>query len=287
MKGVILCGGLATRLLPITKSVPKEMMPILNKPVVDYVIDDFRKNGVKDILIILGRNKECLENYYDRNVEIEDRLKQSGKLELLKELTDIYSDVNLTFIRQIDAKGTGHAVKLARNFVGDEPFILSYPDEIIAGNSFAKQLIEEFNKTGSNILPLRPVPIEECVKYGMIDYIDNAGKIQITNIIEKPTPETSPSNISYTGGGVFKKDIFDAIDKCNEHQNGEIYLTDAFNELMERNDVCGRILEGDRIEIGNPLGLIEGNITAALNDDKYRQSLIDFMQKTLDNLNQK
>lgn len=284
MKGVILCGGLATRFLPITKSVPKEMLPILNRPAIDYIVRDFRSNGIKDILIILGRNKECLETYYDRNIELEDRLDESHKFELLDEQKDLYTGVNITFVRQIYAKGTGYAVSIAKNFVGNEPFILSYPDEILIGRSFAKQLIEEFNKTNCNILPLREVPIELSNRYGMVDYKNNNGKMEITNIIEKPEPSNSPSNISYTGGGIFKSDIFDAIDKCELHSNGEIYLTDAFNFLMARNEVCGKIIEGERIDFGNPLGFVEGNIVAALNEPKYRKDIIEFMRTTLDNL---
>ncbi len=278
MKGVILCGGLATRFLPISKSVPKEMLPILNRPAIDYIVRDFVENGITDILIILGRNKECLENYYDRNIELEDRLIESKKFGLLQELKEIYSDVNITFIRQIHAKGTGYAVNLAHNFVGDEPFMLSYPDELIIGQSFASQLIEEYNRTKANILPLRQVDIKDSIKYGMVDYVTSGNNIIVTNIIEKPEPEQSPSDICYTGGGIFNSEIFDALKNCQEHENGEIYLPDAFLTLMKNNSVYGKIIIGERIDFGNPLGFVKGNIIAGLNDERYSDDLIEFMK---------
>ena len=276
-KAVILCGGLATRLLPITKSIPKEMMPILSKPAIDYVIDDLKNNGVTDILVILGRNKECLENYYDRNVELEDRLLQSNKTNLLEELKHIYEGVNISFIRQIFTKGTGYAVSLAKNFVGDDPFILSYPDELIIGQSFAKQLIEEYEKTRCSIIPLKQINISDSYKYGMVDYTENESKIKITNIIEKPDPESSPSDICYTGGGIFTKEIFGALENCQEQPNGETYLTDAFFPLINNDNLYGKVIVGERIDFGNPLGFVKGNIIAALNDERYSEDILEFI----------
>ena len=137
MKGVILCGGLATRFLPISKSVPKEMLPILGRPAIDYIVSDFRQNGITDILVILGRNKECLENFYDRNIELESRLMESGKYSTLKELENLYTGVNITFARQIHAKGTGYAVSLCKEFVGNEPFIVSSLERILLNNKLS------------------------------------------------------------------------------------------------------------------------------------------------------
>lgn len=278
MKGVILCGGLATRFLPLSKSVPKEMLPILNRPAIDYIVRDFVDNGITDILIILGRNKECLENYYDRSVELEDKLLESKKFGLLQELKDIYSNVNMTFVRQIYAKGTGYAVNLAHNFVGDEPFMLSYSDEMIIGGSFASQLLEEYNKQKSCILPLRQIDIKDSKKYGMVDYIVQGSNMLVTNIVEKPDPEASPSDMCYTGGGIFTKDIFEALKNCPEHENGEIYLTDAFLGLMKNNSIFGKVIIGERIDFGNPLGFVKGNIIAGLNNERYSDDLIEFMK---------
>ncbi len=284
MKGVILCGGLATRFLPITKSIPKEMLPILNRPAIDYIIKDFKNNGITDILIILGRNKECLENYYDRNIELEDRLIQSKKMSSIEELNEITEGLNITFVRQIYAKGTGYAVSLAQNFVGNDSFILAFPDEIIIGQSFSKQLIDEYNKYGANILPLKQIPLNESYKYGMIDYINTNEGIKITNIVEKPEPDQSPSDICYTGGGIFTKDIFDCLLNCSEHENGEIYLTDAFFNLMRNDKLYGKVIVGERLDLGNPLGFVKGNVIAGLNDDKYSEDLLNFLKNIINDL---
>ena len=281
MKGVILCGGLATRFLPISKSIPKEMLPILDRPAIDYIVRDFKANGITDILIILGRNKECLENYFDRNIELEDRLENSHKYKELNELKEIYDGLNISFMRQIHAKGTGYAVNLAKNFVGDSPFILAFPDELVVGQSYTKQLIEEFEKTNASILPLKQIPIKDSFKYGMVDYIQNDDTIRITNIIEKPLPEDSPSDVCYTGGGIFVPNIFDALENCSEHENGEIYLTDAFFSLMKNDELFGKVIIGERLDFGNPLGFVKGNIIAGLNDERYSEELIEFMNNII------
>lgn len=284
MKGVILCGGLATRFLPYTKSIPKEMLPIIDRPAIDYIVRDFASNGITDILIILGRNKECLENYFDRNIELEDRLKESKKLGELERLKQIYNGINISFVRQINAKGTGYAVNQAKNFVGDEPFILSFPDELIIGQSYTKQLLEEYNRTQSCILPLKQIPISDCSKYGMIDYTEDLNGIKITNIIEKPTIDESPSDICYTGGGIFTKDIFEGLANCPEHENGELYLTDAFFNLIKSDKLYGKVIVGERIDFGNPLGFLKGNIVAGLNDDRYSEELLEFMKNIISDM---
>ena len=278
MKGVILCGGLATRFLPISKSVPKEMLPILGRPAIDYIVSDFRQNGITDILVILGRNKECLENFYDRNIELESRLMETGKYSTLKELENLYTGVNITFARQIHAKGTGYAVSLCKEFVGNEPFIVSFPDEITIGQSFCKQLIDKYNQTKSSIIPLKQIPISESYKYGMIDYINVGDCIKVTNIIEKPASDESPSDICYTGGGLFTNDIFDGLDMCPEHENGEYYLTDAFFNLIKNDSLYGLIIVGERLDLGNPLCFIKSKIIARINDEKYSDELLAFMK---------
>ena len=163
-KAVLLCGGLATRLLPITKSIPKEMIPLLNRPAIDYCIDDLKNNGIKEVLIVLGRNKEVIETYFDRNIELENRLTADNKKEELSTITTQYKDISISFIRQIEAKGTGYATNLAKNFVGNDSFILLYPDDIIIGESLCKQLINAYYLTHQNIIPLKKILISECNK---------------------------------------------------------------------------------------------------------------------------
>lgn len=277
-KAVILCGGLATRFLPITKSVPKEMMPIVNRPAIDYCIEDLRNNGITDILVILGRNKECLENYYDRNVELEERLESADKQAELQELNKIYDGVNISFIRQINARGTGYAVSLAKNFVGEDSFILMFPDELVLDNSITRQLIFAHERTKTSILPLKKIDVKECHKYGMVEFKKEKKDLKILRIVEKPAIQDCPSDICYTGGGIFTSDIFEHLEKCKMHSNGEIYLTDAFQYLIEHDLLYGVEIEGLRIDFGNPLGFIEGNILAGLRDEKIKEDLKQFLK---------
>lgn len=276
-KAVLLCGGLATRLLPITKSIPKEMMPVLSKPAIEYCIEDLRNNGIKDILIVLGRNKEVLENYFDKNIELEQRLKDNNKLQELQSITAQYTDINVSFVRQIEAKGTGFATSLAKNFVGNDSFILLYPDEILIGHSLSKQLIDVFHNTGKCVIPLKQINIDECYKYGMVG-IEKRNNLWIVNkFVEKPSIENTPSNVCYTGGGLFTSDIFNYLENLPDH-NGETYLTDTFDNLIAKNNLCGIEIKGTRLDIGSPLGLIKSNILAGLSDKNLRNDLIDFIK---------
>ena len=283
-KAVILCGGLATRFLPICKNIPKEMLPILNKPLIDYCIEDLKNNGITDILIVLGRNKECLENYYDRNIELEERLVLANKELELDMLRELYTDVNISFVRQIYAKGTGYAVGLAKNFVGNDPFILIFPDDVIVGNSFARQLIETYHETDSSVLPLKQIDIKDSKKYGMVAIDNDELGIKITDIVEKPAPEDSPSSICYTGGGLFTPELFDELTYCEIHSNGEMYITDAFTNLIANNRLYGKIIAGNRLDFGNPLGLVKGNVIAGLNSEEFRDELVDFIKELAEKL---
>ena len=274
-KAVLLCGGLATRLLPITKSVPKEMLPILNRPAIDYCIEDLKANGITDILIVLGRNKECIENYYDRNIELEDRLKRENKIAELESITSMHKDINITFIRQKEAKGTGYATKLAQRFVGADSFILLYPDELIIGDSLCRQLLKAYKDLRSNIIPLQHINISECHKYGMVGL--ESGTQKITHFVEKPDIDHAPSNICYIGGGILKSGIFKHLDNL-PFINGEQRLTDAFPYLIEENNLYGITIVGQRIDIGTPLGYLKSNILSGLNNKDISGELYSFIK---------
>lgn len=277
-KAVILCGGLATRFLPFTKSIPKEMLPIVNRPAIDYCIEDLRNNGITDILVILGRGKECLETYYDRNVELESRLEASGKQTELQELNKIYDGVNISFMRQINARGTGYAVSLAKNFVGEDSFVLMFPDEIVLGDSITKQLIFAHERTQTSILPLKRIDVKDCSKYGMVEFKKEKKDYKIKSIVEKPDIKDCPSDMCYTGGGLFTKDIFEHLEKCKMHPNGEIYLTDAFQYLIANDALYGVEVDGLRLDFGTPIGFIKGNILAGLNRHDTREELVEFLR---------
>jgi len=277
-KAVLLCGGLATRLLPITKSIPKEMLPILNRPAIDYCIEDLKKNGITNILIVLGRNKETLENYFDRNIELEQRLQKENKQEQLKLISEQHTDVNITFIRQIDPKGTGYATNLAKEFVGSDNFVLLFPDDIIIGDSLCKQLLTVHNQTGGNVIPVKRININECNKYGMVGITTENNNLKVTQFVEKPTIDETPSDVCYTGGGLFTPEIFDYLADCQTHENGEKYLTDTFSHLSAKNSLYGIEIKGTRLDIGTPLGFLQSNILAGLNSPDSRNEIIKFIK---------
>jgi len=263
-KAVILCGGLATRMLPITKTVPKEMLPILNRPAIDYCVQDLKNNGVTDILIIIGRDKENLEKYYDRNVEIESRVQ--NKPEYSTVINSMFEGVNVYFMRQKYARGTGFALLEARNFVGNEPFILIFPDELLLNESYAGVLIKEFKKTGKSVIPMKQVPIKESVKYGMVAYTKDKLGLRISKIVEKPKPENSPSDVCYTGGGLFTSEVFDCVDVKSVPAGEEVVLTNFFDVLIKKSGMYGVYVSGTRMDIGNPLGFVKANVLTALQD---------------------
>ncbi len=257
-KAVILCGGLGTRLLPITKTIPKEMMMIFNKPAIEWCIEDLKQNGINEILIVLGRNKECLENYFDLNLEL-NPTKQN-----------CFDGLNIYFVRQQHPKGTGFALLKAKNFVKNEPFLLVYPDELLLHESFAKTLLLAFKKTNSNVVPLKKIKISQSENYGMVKTLKTPIGHKILEIHEKPKPEKSPSNICYSGGGVFLPEIFDFINLKKTH-GGEVFLTDAFDGLIKKNHLFGVFLNGTRLDIGSPLGLLKANVLTGLLKDSTNE----------------
>ena len=278
-KAVLLCGGLATRMLPVTKTIPKEMLPIVNRPAIDYCIEDLRANGIKDVLIILGRGKECLENYFDRNVELEHRLLSHNKNQELADITKQFQDMNISFIRQVDARGTGYATRLAKNFVGKDNFILMYPDDITMGFSLSEQLLAVHQTTGGSVIPLKRIDIKDCSKYGMVGIKQSKTAFPlISTFVEKPEEKDSPSNICYTGSGLFTSEIFEHLNNCPFHENGEQYLTDAFAGLIDNESLFGFELRGTRLDVGTPLGLVTSNVLAALYNPDLHDDLVTFLK---------
>lgn len=276
MKAVILCGGLATRMLPITKSVPKEILPVLNKPIIEYLIDDLVSCGIESVLIVTNRGKESIENYFDKNVEIENRLQETGKLEKLKELKNISDKCKIYFIRQITPLGTAHALLKAKDFVGDEDFIFLFGDELMFNktNGLTKQLLDKYNKTKSSVISVSKCEISESYKYGMLKF-DKNNKFE--KIVEKPKPENSPSDVCFLGNSVLSFKIFDYI-KLNS--SGETGIVDAINDYAKQNFVEVAFIEGERFDVGNKLGFIKANVFYGLNDDEIKNELKTYL-KTL------
>lgn len=277
MKAVILCGGMATRMLPITKSVPKEMMPVLNRPILDFLIDDLVECGVTDILIITNRGKECIENFYDLNPELNYRLAETGKNELLENIKQISSKANIHFIRQITPLGTGHALKRAEAFVGEQPFMFLFGDELMYNpeKSLTKQLLTTYNENNCSVVSATTCPIEESYKYGMLEVDAN----NLKRIVEKPSPEKSPSNICFLGNSVFTPEIFKYV-VMNEV--GETGVVDAINEMAKNKNVSVCMVEGNRFDVGNKLGLVKANLFYGLQDKEIAAELKEYMLELLE-----
>lgn len=283
-KAVILTGGLATRFLPISKSVPKEMLPILNKPVLQLIIEDLKKAGVEQALIINGRNKEAIVRHFDCNYELEDRLIKTNKNELLKEEQNSTQLLDLYFKQQLYAKGTGYGLMLAKKWVDKDPFVMVFGDELVFndGKNVYEQLFDCYNKHKTNVIAVQQVPHSEVYKYGIIDIkkqYDN--EYLIKDIVEKPKVEDAPSDISYIGPAVLTYDIFEAIDRLPKIDGKEIIATEAFRDLAQNGDFYAVNIEGERHDVGNKFGFLKANVCAALKDDEIKEQTIEMLKQIL------
>lgn len=282
-KAVILCGGLGTRFLPISKSIPKEMLPAINKPIIQYVVEEIAGAGIKDILIVVGRGKESIIDHFDKNIELEERLKQTKSIKALGELDKLSALANLHFIRQIEPKGTGHAVLCARSFVGEDPFLLHYGDEVFVGEpSRTQQLIKAFNSCGASVLAAKEVEKSQVNRYGIIRpvineinsesvSVESGGSnniregecARIAEIVEKPEIKKAPSNLAYIGSAVLESSIFEHI--IIRDGGEEQGIIDSFNTLAGKNSLYAANIKGIRFDVGTPKGLIEVNNFLAKN----------------------
>ena len=292
-KAVILCGGLATRFLPYSKAVPKEMLPIIDKPIIHYLVKELSDNGIKDILIITNRNKDSIENYFDRNPEVEYRLQESGKKDMLETLKDITTLANIHLIRQIEPKGTGHAILKAKSFVGNEPFFLCFGDEIFYNpkEPLVSQMIKCYNLGEvENLIATKRVPIEEVDKYGIVSISGNSNlqfsspatvptMHKIAKFVEKPERSKAESNLSFIGPAILSPEIFNLLENA-EYSGNELYLISAFPPLFKEDKMFALEVVGDRVDMGNPLGFIEANLFFAMQEPKYKEKLIEYF-KTL------
>lgn len=279
-KAIILCGGMGTRFLPITKSVPKEMLPIVDKPVLQYLMEDLNKANIKEVLILNGRNKECVIRHFDKYYELEKFLEDRKKFDLLEKVQYPNNLADIYFKNLPEAKGTGYCVEKAKNWIGNEPFLILYGDEVVfsRNQNVIEQLIDCYEKYKTNIIAVQEVPKKDVNRYGIISITEQKdNEYFIDDIVEKPAIEHAPSNVSYIGPAILTHEIFDAIEKLPKKENEEIVLTNAFRFLAKENKIVACKIEGKRQDLGNKLGFIKANIVAGLQDDEIKKDLKQYI----------
>lgn len=283
-KAVLPVGGFGTRMLPATKAQPKEMLPIVDKPVVQYLVQEAAESGIEEIIVVTSRGKESIADHFDSYFELEEKLKEKGKNDLLKEIQTIQKMAHLSFVRQPEARGDGDAILQAKELIGDEPFAILFGDDIIDNDKPGlKQLIEQYEKTGSSIIALEKVPGDAISNYGVIKPASSDGRLhEIESMVEKPKPEDAPSDLGIIGKYIATPEVIEAIEKSSSgHEDGEIRLIDGFIELQKKQKVYGYEMEGTRYDAGNKLGLIKATIGFALKRDDLGPQLRDYL-KSLD-----
>lgn len=276
-KAVIPVAGLGTRFLPITKSVPKEMLPIVDKPILSYIIDECIESGITDILLITSPYKKVIEDYFDQNYELAKRLEEKDKVTELESLNTKPKNVNIYFIRQGEPQGSGHAINLAKTFVGNDSFAVLYGDDIMKSKTPAlKQLIEVHEKTSANVIGCLEIPRELSPKYGMIEF-ENQVDNKIKTIIEKPPVEESPSNYAGLGRYIVSSNVFSILETLNRGVGNEYQFTDAMKELMKQENFYACILDATYYDTGSKIGYLKANIDYALEREELRESLKDYL----------
>ncbi len=282
-KAVIPAAGLGTRFLPATKAIPKEMLPIVDKPTIQYIVEEVIASGIEDVLIITGRNKGSIEEHFDRAVELEDNLEKTNKEELLEEVRKISKMINIHTVRQKNPLGLGHAVYCAKSFVGNEPFAVLLGDDIVDSKKpCLKQMMEMYEEYKSTILGVQPVAWENVNKYGIVsgDKISNS-MYSVKDLVEKPSMDNAPTNIAILGRYIITPTIFEILENTGRGVGGEIQLTDALKDLCNIEDVFAYIFEGRRYDVGSKIGFLEATVDFALK----RDGLKDDFRKYLNNLN--
>lgn len=281
-KAVIPAAGLGTRFLPATKAMPKEMLPIVNKPTIQFIVEEAINSGIEEILIVTGRSKRPIEDHFDSNEELEFALEAKGKVELLEKIREL-NNISLFFKRQSYPKGLGHAVLQAKNFVGEEPFVVLLGDDLMTDEvPLTKQLIENYEKTHASTLAVMPVPHEDTSKYGVIDPEREyqPGVYNVRQFVEKPNPEDAPSNLAIIGRYLLTPEIFDILETQAPGAGNEIQLTDAIDRLNETQRVFALEFKGNRYDVGNKMGYMETIIDYGLKQPEMRQPLINFIKET-------
>ena len=285
-KAVFPVGGLGTRFLPATKSMPKEMLPVVDKPLIHYAFEEARAAGIEQFIFVTGRNKHAIEDHFDHVYELQSRLSPRNKNKELEQTSDWLPQAgNVSFTRQQEPLGLGHAVWCARHLVGNEPFaVLLADDMVLSKKPCLKQMISSYNETGGNILGVMDVPREKTSSYGIVDIntrakTSDARLVKAKGLVEKPSPDKAPSTLSIIGRYILQPDVFDILDKQKPGAGGEIQLTDAISSMIGKKDVFGYRFEGTRYDCGSLVGFVAANVAYALERDDIRDRMLKELER--------
>ncbi len=283
-KAIFPAAGLGTRFLPATKASPKEMMPIVDKPMIQYGVEEAISCGLKEIVIITGKHKRSIEDHFDYSFELEDKLRKSGKKNLIKEINRL-NKIKIGYIRQGYALGLGHAISCARPFINDEPFAVILSDDIIdPEDTLLKDMVELYKRLRSPILALEKVPASEVHRYGVIGGVrEDDGVYRIDTLVEKPSAESAPSDLAIIGRYILTPDIFEILEKSKPGQGGEIQLTDAIEKLLRQRPVYGYLFKGKRYDAGDKFGYLKASVHFALKNpelsDQFKSHILEVARK--------
>lgn len=280
-KAIIPAAGLGTRFLPATKAQPKEMLPIVDKPTIQYIVEEAIAAGIEDILIITGKHKRAIEDHFDKSIELELDLKNKGKDDLLELVQDISNLVDIHYVRQKEPKGLGHAIYCARTFIGEEPFAVLLGDDVIdSRESVIGQMIAVYEQENKPILGVQEVSAEDVNKYGIVKYSSSEGRIfQVENLIEKPKLDEAPSNLAILGRYIITPDIFPILAETNPGRNNEIQLTDALRILSQQRQIIAYNFAGKRYDVGDKMGFLQATVEFALKRKDLGEKFHTYLQE--------
>lgn len=278
-KVVIPVAGMGTRFLPVTKSIPKEMLPIVNKPTIQLLLEEAKEAGIEEVLFITNSRKESVLNHFKSDKELEEFLEKNSKLDELEELKNICNLFNIKSVIQPNPLGSGDAIYQAKEFIGNDPFAVMYGDDLIKGGCALKDLIEVYEKYDSNVIGVQAVPYDLTYKYGIIS-LKNKETLQIQELVEKPRKEEAPSNLAGLGRYIFKPEIFEELEKIKPHENGEYQLTDAITSLMKKQAFYAANFKGTYYDIGSKIGYLKANIAYAMDTD-MKDELKEFLNNII------
>jgi UTP--glucose-1-phosphate uridylyltransferase len=282
-KAVIPAAGLGTRFLPATKAQPKEMLPIVDKPTIQYIVEEAVLSGIEDIIIVTGKNKRAIEDHFDKSLELEIQLKTSGKIKMLKVVQSISNLADIHYVRQKEPLGLGHAILCAKKFIGNEPFAVLLGDDIIDSEVPAlRQMINKYNDVQSTILGCKEVPRMDVVKYGIVEYSYKYNDMfKVQSLVEKPSVAEAPSTQAIVGRYILSPVIFEMLEKIKPDEKGELQLTNAIDLLLAREPIFSYLIQGSRYDVGDKFGFLQASIDFALKRPELKKKLEKYLRDSI------